>query len=101
MRLHWSPEVEFNIRKREMLAWKYLQTKHSPVTLRPSSRQVQQARWPQGVAVATWKIYLKKLANPLGWQPNNNRNNNPHPTCAYSIQTQGAAVSVDGPTLIH
>ena len=91
VRLHRSPGVEFDIRKREMLAWNYLQTKHSPVTLRPSSRQVQQARWPQGVAVATWKIYLQKLTN---------RNNNPHPTCAYSIQTQGAAVSIYAPTLI-
>ena len=63
MRLHWSPEVEFDIRKRE-IAWNYLQTKHSPVTLRPSSRQVQQARWPQGVAVATLKINLQKLTNP-------------------------------------
>ena len=34
----------------------YLQTTHSPVALSPSSKQVQQARCPQGVAVVTLNI---------------------------------------------
>ena len=67
----------------------HLQTTHSPVALSPSSRQVQQARCPQGVAVVTCKSFTAK-----------NYQTDSYPSRAQRIQTKGAAVS-KGPALIY